>query len=322
MIIENGTIDGNTISINPELENKVFLPSMYESWGAKKDTHINFTFENTDDSIPSQNKILFIFDTWGCSSYYHLLIDHIIPVWITKQYVTQYLLEQNVQVDMLVEDYLRISNNNYINDLSNTNEIFSHFLGKQFTEQINGKFKYIVYGYCFFHRPFHGTEIKYYPNYQKMIDKFLLEFVKCSRSDYVVDSTKEQYIILVKRETRSFVDIDIIFDNLTKFYNVKIVDFSKHSIQEQIELCSNAYAMVGCEGAGFANQVFMKPGSLIISITQQICRNNFHISLTQYLKHDFRIIDINNSHQNTINEIIRIIDSPRTSPQIPVPTIY
>ena len=307
MIIENGTINGNTISINPEFENDIFLPSMYKSWTYPQAQHIQFKFENTDQ-IPSQNNILFIFDTWGCSSYYHLLIDHIIPVWITKQVVKQYLLERpQVEVDGLSEDYLRISKNSYNNELQNTNDIFMHFLGKHFTEQINCKFKYIVYGYCNTYRPFHGGEIKYYPNYQKMIDSFLLEFVRKPEQTQSTD----QYILLMKRDCRNFIDLDDDFLKLMQIYNVKMVDFSKYSIQEQIELCSNAYAMIGCEGAAFSNQLFLKPHSLLISICQDPTRNNFHTALTQYLNHDFHSIVVCDSYSQTavINHIIHIINS-------------
>ena len=37
------------------------------------------------------NDIVYIFDTWGLSSYYHLLIDHIIPMWITKNIIEEKL---------------------------------------------------------------------------------------------------------------------------------------------------------------------------------------------------------------------------------------
>ena len=355
MIIENGTINGNTISINPELENNIFLPSMYKPWLGESTQHIQFKLENTD-SVPLQNRILFIFDTWGCSSYYHLLIDHIIPVWITKEFVNKYLFEQNIFIPEMQEEYFRISTNNYHHELKNVNDIFKYFLGKHFTEQINGKFKYIVYGYCNYYRPYHGNKINYYLNYQTMLDKFLLTFAKnagrvavfsgetkyefhrlngkinddstmsidgLNGSENSIHSKQGQYILLTKRVDRNFVDLDDIFFKLKAFYNVKIVDFSEYSIKEQIELCNNAYAMIGSEGAAFSNQIFMKPGSLLISFCQNPTQNNFHTSLTQYLKHDFRSIMINNSYSQNdiINDIIDIINSPRIPLQIPFTAI-
>jgi len=43
---------------------------------------------------------LYIFDTWGIPSYYHLLIDHIIPLWITKNMIETKL---NIDVGYLTE---------------------------------------------------------------------------------------------------------------------------------------------------------------------------------------------------------------------------
>jgi len=316
MIIKNGEIQGNTISIHPNVKNDIFLPSMYQSWTVPQKTHIRFhqvpmnqfeIFRRRDAAgIPNENDILYIFDTWGTSSYYHLLIDHIIPVWITKQVVNQYLLEQNETVER--SHYLRISTNGYKTELPHANSMFKHFLGEHFVEQMSGKFKYIVYGYCNNYRPYHGGLVKYYPNYQKFIDQFLHEFVKP-----VTNTLQEKCILLLKRENRNFIDMYFVYSRLTSLYNVKLVDFSEYTITEQIELCKNAYAMIGPEGAAFSNQIFMPPKSFIISFTNVSSRNDFHSSLAQYMKHRFHTVVMNNlcSQTEMINKVIHIIDTEK-----------
>ena len=42
MIIENGYINNNVISINEDMKNKVFLPTMYQSWTLPQKSHITF----------------------------------------------------------------------------------------------------------------------------------------------------------------------------------------------------------------------------------------------------------------------------------------
>jgi hypothetical protein len=317
MIINHGEIQGNTISIDLNLKNDIFLPSMYKPWIEPQMPYIHFNLVSIVDTQP-QNDILYIFDTWGTSSYYHLLIDHIIPVWITKQVVNQYLLKQNETIEK--EHYLRISTNNYKTELPQANNIFKHFLGEHFTEKINGKFKYIVYGYCYNHRPFHGRKIQYYPSYQEMINKFLLAFVNTDLH-CGLEIKQEKYIILTKRDNRNVININILYERLCKEgYNVKLIDFSKHTIQEQIQICANAYAMIGSEGAAFTNQLFMQSGSLLISITNDMSRNNFHTSLAQYLNHDFH--SIQTLRPSIVDEILRIIQSQRKPPPIPYPTVY
>ena len=297
MIIENGYINNNVISINEDMKNKVFLPTMYQSWTLPQKSHITFKIENTDNMVVN-NDILYIFDMWGISSYYHLLIDHVIPLWMTKQYIENYLLEKNEHADN--SQYLMISKNNYHSELSTCNDIFKHFLKQNYTEVVCGKYKYIIYGYAYTHRPFHGSNVIYYPNYQNTFNKFICEFNHGSLE-------KDKYIIIPERhgQYRNYGGIEELYRCLCNEYNVKKIDFGKYSIDEQIKLCSSAYAMIGSDGAAFANQIFMKKGSLVISICQSDRKNDvyFQSSLSKYMNHEFnyilynhttRIIDVNN----------------------------
>lgn len=302
MILENSYINNNIITIDKESSHKIFLPTMYESWNYRQVPHIKFNIientENTELDI-SNNDILYIFDTWGLSSYYHLLIDHIIPLWITKNFIEEFLLEKNKSLDIGKSFFYRVSNNNYNNELSSTKEIFRHFFKDNYIDTISGGYKYIVYGYCYTYRPYHGPNFlhKYYPNYQYIFDKFIHRFTENSNSILKND----KYIIIPERTTRNYDGIDYIYNNLRKIYNVKKIDFGNFSIKEQIEISSGAWAIIGCEGAAFANQIFMSKGSLIITIINKSSNGvgggggvEFQSSISEYMKHEFHNIIVNN----------------------------
>lgn len=58
--------------------------------------------------------------------------------------------------------------------------------------------------------------------------------------------------------------IEIIRDQFKTELPVRVVDFSKLSFRETISICRETRVMIGQHGAGFANSVFMEPGSSII----------------------------------------------------------
>ena len=317
MILKNTYINNNIININNESYSKIFLPTMYKSWTYKQTPHINFNIKQNDNIDIENNDILYIFDTWGISSYYHLLIDHIIPLWITKNYIEELFLKKNLKIDNSY--YYRVSNNNYNKELSTSNEIFKYFLKNNYKENINGKFKYIIYGYCFNHRPYQGPnyKISYYDNYQFLLDKFICEFKKESTLH-----KKEKYIIIPERSTRTNnIIIEDIYNSLNKIYNVLKIDFSKYSISEQIEICSSSWAMIGCEGVAFANQIFMKKGSQIIVLCNEkdIDHIPFQSTIAKYMNHYFHTITFSNNitkNYNIIEKILNILNNSNTNIKI------
>jgi hypothetical protein len=91
MIIENAFIENNTVTLDEGVVGDIFLPNMYQPWFQDQPPHhIKFKTENTPE-IDVSNDVLYVFDSWGWSSYYHLLIEHVIPMWITKNYMEQFL---------------------------------------------------------------------------------------------------------------------------------------------------------------------------------------------------------------------------------------
>jgi hypothetical protein len=303
MLIQHGYIQNNTLLLNKE--KLLFLPTMYCGWRKAQRPQVRFA------SLPSSavecesfdDDILFLFDTWGTSSYYHLLVDHILPLWITTQVVYKYLEERNITVGKA--HFVRVSKNNYNNELGETQSIFSHFLKTGFSESTPAlrKYKYIVYGYCYTYRPFKGQAVEYFANYQPFIDRFCETFK--------TNELSTPYILLCQRQTRNYVDVPGLETYLlSQGYAVKRVDFSQHSIEEQIELCAHADIMIGSEGAAFANQLFLARGSLIVSIAEDPTRNYFHSSLSQYLKHDFHSIDARRTKWK-FGDLVELINAHR-----------
>lgn len=292
MIIENAYIKENKIDILKKNKKDIFYPTMYKSWCNKINEYI--IFEEKDSIEPvDNNEILIIFDSFGLSSYYHLLIDTIIPVWITKKIVSNYLnLNTNYNYN-----FLNISDKSRENKLKNANNIFKYFLNNNYTDYINNKYKYIIYGYCYDYRPYHGPfiSLRYFPKYQFMFDAFYDTFS-------LNENNKEKYIVIASRSTRSYRYMNTICDIVSKYYTTKIVDFSEYSIEEQIEISKNAWAIIGSEGAAFSNQIFMEKKSLLICIGET---HKFHSSLSQYLEHDFYNLPMES--ENCVNDILDII---------------
>jgi len=148
---------------------------MYQSWTEAPVAHLKI--EHSDDFPvllePPPQRDLIIFDTWGTSSYYHLLLDHIEPLWITREY-----LRQSLGIFDGLVDYYRISNNGYQSELETTLDIFQHFLGKRFVEDADGAYRNVVYGYFFSYRPYLGPNLPelFFLNYQRWLSEFRLQF--------------------------------------------------------------------------------------------------------------------------------------------------
>jgi hypothetical protein len=297
MIIKNARINNNIIYYNNNSPN--FLPTMYESWRDPQTEHIQFMEDKSIHDI-SNNNILYIFDTWGISSYYHLLIDHIIPLWITTK-----IIEQKVDINLQTKKhYYRVSNNNYTTSLSNSNEIFKFIFNDNWVDNIHGNFKYIIYGYAFTYRPYHGPkyELKYYENYKNFINHFQNSYF------YKNPMEQEKYIIIPKRITRNNSIIEIIFKKLNPLFKIKYIDFSEHSINEQVILSASAFAFIGMEGAAFSNQIFMPKNSCLICILPNDTDNSaFHSTLSKYLQNKFYSFCLNEDTNYIIDGIVKIL---------------
>ncbi len=222
---------------------------------------------------------LMVFDTWGTSSYYHLLIDHIIPLWMTRKHLQ---MTQGILGDEKSIDYYRISTNEYPTDLGSAQQIFSHFMGQEFHEKVAGKYQDIVCGFFYNLRPYHGPHkpaIRY-DYYAALLRLFRQEFCK-------LQPTRNGPILVPVRETRTSSFVDAFVQKHSETFNFQQVDLGAMSIEQQIEICGRSAGIFGAEGAAFANQVFLPDDSIVVPVAKEPERFAFHKPLADYCGHTF-----------------------------------
>ena len=88
-------------------------------------------------------------------------------------------------------------------------------------------------------------------------------------------NNKKYEFILVSREkaSRKIINENELVERL-KNYGFKKVLFEDYSINEQVYISSQAKIMVGLEGSGLANMIFMKKKSLLIKIANKYVTNS------------------------------------------------
>ena len=275
------------------------LPTMYKSWTSPQKAHLKIrrslssheksSFENCDD--------LLIFDTWGTSSYYHLLIDHIIPVWITRNWG-----RDQIGIFQNETRFWRISNNGWQKELPNAQEIFTYFLGSGFEEKVEGNFKNALYGYCFSWRPFTGSDTGINDNYKVALDKFRSAFCPLNKKWNPV--TNNCYVLVPTRNDREFPFVMQFVSKYSALINFLVVDMGRLKINEQIELAAGASAIFGSEGAAFANSIFMKKGTLVMPFSSEPERFLWHQTISRYVEHEFYPVLLDNSGAPLILETV------------------
>jgi hypothetical protein len=295
-IIRDGIVNNGVIYLSKNLS--VDIPTLYIPWAIpenNKRTVIRFEKNPLPMIKHSYNAdVLYIFDTWGTSSYYHLLIDIIIPLWITKQSFDRHLGLRDYSCR-----YFRFSNNGFQNDLSTIHEIFQYFFGKRFKDYESGTYSHIVYGYFYTHRPYNRYEFQHSLVYQTELNDFIKTFRLTSN---------ERYILVAKRTTRNYTGMDELVNLLSEIYPVKYIDFSTLSIRQQIETCAGAHVLLGMEGAAFANQIFLQDHSTLIALWQDKSRYShlrFHSDLAKYAGHAFFPVQI--THETTPTSLVEQI---------------
>ena len=88
--IRNACLLDRKILYSSTSESRLPTPSMYKNWEGNQKPHLVLqAVRDFPRNVPKNTNNLLIFDTWGTSSYYHLLVDHIIPLWITAMWAEQ-----------------------------------------------------------------------------------------------------------------------------------------------------------------------------------------------------------------------------------------
>lgn len=91
-------------------------------------------------------------------------------------------------------------------------------------------------------------------------------------SRFNITEPKEKFVTIIKRGAdvnprKGKLPNDVVDRIQNRFKTdipVRVVDFSKLTFAETIQTCRESKVLIGQHGAGFANSVFMEPGSQII----------------------------------------------------------
>lgn len=293
LVLKNSQFHGNRLIMSNSLRGRVQLPTMYESWTHPRNQHVHLEYMDTLPEIENAEKDLIIFDTWGTSSYYHLLIDHVVPLWITREY-----LKSSCGILGGLVDYYRISRNGYPTELHTAREIFNYFFRDYFVESAEGTYKNIVYGYFYSYRPYHG------PKYPRLSYSNVRYWLSRFRDSYCVHENKQQgQAILVPYRSNRIEDfVDDFVQKYCHRINFQSVDFGSLSIADQIKISGSARGIFGCEGAAFANSIFMKKGAKVVPVSSDPSRFLFHSTLADYIGHSFKAVHINSERLPSISE--------------------
>jgi hypothetical protein len=302
IILKNCHIHDSQIQINKYFHDKIIRPTMYKSWTEKVEEHLSVNWIDDYPIIKEVNsKTLLIFDTWGTSSYYHLLVDHILPIWITREWLRETYGTQAEDVE-----YFRISTNQYPTELRTIQDIFSYFLGKNFIEKVSGAYRNVVWGYFFNYRPYLGPSHPnvVFPNYRNWLAKFRQKFGEFERDN------SDGPILVPLRITRNINWVDRFLQKYSHRENFMEVDFGSLTIAEQIKLSGSAKGIFGNEGAAFANMLFMPNNSLIIPVAQEADRFLFHSTLSDYIPHQFKSVLVDPSGNSNVkaDDILRFLE--------------
>lgn len=295
LVLQNIEIKGRTLFFEwPHDKLEILPPTMYQSWGSLDTPKVKLKSDLRRRARPRRrlsNKTVFIFDTWGVSSYYHLLIDHIIPLWLTRYFLER---ERFVQGEDVV--YFRVSKNGWRNELTRIQEIFEYFLGSRFSDAAAGHYPSAVVGYLYSWRPYRGpneTGIMS-PDYHRGLSEF--------RRRFSVPVPNPSQILVPIRNDRNFAFVERFVTRFSSVLNFRRVDFSAMTIDEQIEAAGNARAMFGAEGAAFANQVFMPPGGVVVAVSSNEKRFEFHRPVAHYSGHRWHEVLLNSDGQTELSE--------------------
>jgi Glycosyltransferase 61 len=156
-------------------------------------------------------------------------------------------------------------------------------------------------------------DIAYSPKLQMWYDKFLCEY----NHNYMPGAIEYAYetIIVAERSYRNVPNCEKIFNLLGKTARIKKVDFANHTIDEQVRICSDAYAMIGCEGASFSNQIFMRKRSAVICLmiekNEEDIPNLFHLAVSRYMEHDYKdiVVSVNSNVEDVVLQIIECLNA-------------
>jgi hypothetical protein len=128
-------------------------------------------------------------------------------------------------------------------------------------------------------------------NKNSTLKKTILNLKNSIKNKFLLNSKKYKYSIISRnRSSRNLHNENILFQRLKK-YGFRRFYFEELSYLEQIKICYNSQIVIGYQGSGLANVIFMKKNSNLIQVCN-IYINNPVIKL---------LCDINNINNYNIN---------------------
>jgi len=121
-------------------------------------------------------------------------------------------------------------------------------------------------------------------NYQKknrILKNTLLNLRK--KINYNKSSKKNKLVIISRSKSRrKLINEHELYKSLKK-YGFKSYCFEDLSISEQINLCNDSKLLIGYQGSGLINSIYMQKGSVLIDITNKYIDNYIYPILTSQL---------------------------------------
>jgi hypothetical protein len=106
-----------------------------------------------------------------------------------------------------------------------------------------------------------------------ILKKNVINLKNSIQKKYNLSSNKYKYSLISRNKaTRSLKNEDALFSRLKK-YKFKRYYFEKLNFLEQIKICYNSKIVVGVQGSGLANLVFMKKNSNLIQLSNKYINN-------------------------------------------------
>ena len=94
----------------------------------------------------------------------------------------------------------------------------------------------------------------------------------------------------------------------TEFMDVTRVSFKNGTLSSQGQMFSDADVLVSLHGAGLANMLFMRPGSLIVEIMPGDYDKPTYRELSRNLGHDYRRVQTRNAKPSLSTKLLYALD--------------
>lgn len=206
-----------------------------------------FNFFNKTKDIYLNDNDLVLFGGWP-NIYYHKLIDFLLRINFIKSKKYRYIY---------VPIYLKI------------------MLQSKPYSKIFSKLNFQYYSYdnkIVFHNLRYASSINYFKD-NILLRKSIKDLNKNIIKKFKLKSNKYKFTLISrKKSTRGLDNEDELFKMLKKF-NFQRIYFEDLSFLEQIKVCYNSKIVVGVQGSGLANLIFMKKNSHLVHLSNVFINN-------------------------------------------------